>query len=67
MERKRNPTPGRPGSKEDAEAEKEGMDDHPGGGSSSGSGHPRQDEEVLRPQPIGEGLIGLNGGPSASG
>ena len=74
MERKRNPTrtrarppegsrrPGH-GSKGPApEPEKEGTDDYPGGGSSSGTDHPRQDDELRRQRPMGEGLIGLTGG-----
>ena len=77
MQRKRNPTrtrarppegsrrPGHGSKAPPPEPEKEQSDDYPGGGSSTGSDHPKQDGE-LRPKPFGEGLLGLSGSASAS-
>ena len=42
------------------------MDDYPGGGSSSGTNHSRQDEDVRRQRPFGEGLMGISGCAAAS-
>jgi hypothetical protein len=78
MEHKRNPTrtrarppegsrrPGHGSKAPPPEPEKAGTDDYPGGGSSGGSDHPKQDELVRLPQPLGEGLIGLSGRASSS-